>query len=81
MTWPAQEDRAKSNSSVPEASLGSLPALPTSLKRNQSFGCSAQSARLRTSGSLAASQCRSGPAIPGTSGLANTARIRSGRAR
>ena len=38
ITGPAQDERAKSNSSVAEASLGSLPALPMSLKRNQSLG-------------------------------------------
>ena len=38
ITSPAQQERAKSNSRVAEASLGSLPALPMSLKRNQSLG-------------------------------------------
>ena len=80
-TGRAQELPARSNSRVPEASLGSLAASPTSLRRSQSLGCKAQSASATTEGSLVASQCRIGPAIPGTSGLPSDDKRWAGRAR
>ena len=64
ITPSAQTPRARSNRSVPDASVGSVAARPVSRIRTQSFGCNAHRARCRTSGSCAASHDSIGPAIP-----------------
>ena len=73
MRGSAQAFLARSNRSVPEASVGSVAACPVSRRRSQSLGCSAHQAARTVHGSWVMSQESSGPAMPGDGRLPSTA--------